>query len=441
LPDQVRVKAVTRKRFKIFSSLRQQIMLASFSMLLPLIILAASGYYIYLSTVESFDAVQDDVFLQVLPTGELRELLFQVSLPVTNHLISSNREESEKYEKIKKHLDVLYKDLLDIIDDNVGHSNKKILLRSYEEWQTAVIYADKLVFFRDQMAEKQATELFNQFDDHLGMSIDRIVIFQHNTNQDIINKRNKVDQQLENVQFLSVLSIFASFLFSMLIAYFFIRNVVTPLQVIEMGAEKFGEGDFHHRLAINSRNELGKLAITFNSMADKLEEIATRDSLTGLLNKKEILRILAAELKRAQRYTTSVSVMMLDLDYFKAINDTYGHQAGDTVLMNAAKLIEKYVRGIDYVGRYGGEEILIVLPATSETESLEIAERIRRSLAITAIAVSDAEHIKLTVSIGIAIFPIDGETEATLLSSADQALYQAKRAGRNQVRRYSSANP
>ena len=413
-------------------------MLASFSMLLPLIILAGAGYYVYLSTVESFDAVQDDVFLQVLPTGELRELLFQISLPVTNHLISSNQEERNKYEKLKIHLDILYTDLLGIMDETVGATNKRILQRSYEHWQEAEIHADRLVLDRDQLSEEQATELFNQFDEHLGMSIDRIVIFQHNTNQDIIDKRNRVAQQLENVQFLSVLSIVAALLVAMLIATFFIRNVVAPLQVIEMGAEKFGEGDFRYRINIDSRNELGKLATTFNSMADKLEEIATRDSLTGLLNKKEILRILEAELIRAKRHASTLSVMMLDLDYFKTINDTYGHQAGDHVLATAASLIEKHVREIDYVGRYGGEEILIVLPATGETESVEIAERIRIGLANTAIAVSESKQINLTVSIGIAVYPTDGEEQRSLLVNADQALYQAKGAGRNQVVRYSS---
>jgi len=253
------------------------------------------------------------------------------------------------------------------------------------------------------------------------------------TNQDIINKHNKVGQQLEDVQFLSVVSILAAFMVAFLITYFFIRNVVAPLHVIETGAEKFGGGDFHYRLAINSRNELGKFALTFNTMADKLEEIATRDSLTGLLNKKEILRILEAELERAQRHEENVSVMMLDLDYFKDINDTYGHQSGDDVLVAAARMIEKHVRGIDYVGRYGGEEFLIVLPATSRVESSEIAERIRRSLETTPIAVSKSEHVHLTISIGMAIYPGDSEEQQTLLSYADQALYHAKAAGRNQV--------
>lgn len=414
-------------------------MLAAFSMLLPLMILAASGYYIYLSTIDSFDAVLDDVFLQVLPSGELRELLFQVSVPVTNHLLSSNREEREKYEELKQQIDKLFKGLLGENYEEFDFANKENLIRSREEWNAAIVQADKLVLTRNNISDVEATQSLNQFEEHLRVSSERLVMFQQNTNQTIITKHNKVEQQLERLQFFIVIgSIMAAILVSVLIAYFFIRNVVTPLKVIEMGAEKFGEGNFRYRLDIRSRNELGKLATTFNSMADKLEEIATRDSLTGLLNKKEILRILDTELKRAQRQAANVSVMMLDLDYFKIINDTYGHQAGDSVLVTAAKLIENHVRGIDYVGRYGGEEMLVVLPATTENESLDTAERIRHSLASTPIAVNEIEHVNLTVSIGIAIFPTDAKEQRYLLAHADRALYQAKEAGRNQVVRYSN---
>ena len=198
----------------------------------------------------------------------------------------------------------------------------------------------------------------------------------------------------------------------------------------------FGQGDFSHRIEIAPRNELGKLVATFNSMADKLEDIATRDGLTNLLNKKAIMQTLDSELVRARRHNSTLSLMMLDLDYFKRINDTYGHQAGDAVLVTTTGLIEKYVRGIDYVGRYGGEEIIIVLPDTSETESVEIAERIRRSLASTPIVVSESEFVNVTVSIGISIFPRDGIEQDVLLNNADQAMYYAKDAGRNQVVRY-----
>jgi diguanylate cyclase (GGDEF)-like protein len=320
--------------------------------------------------------------------------------------------------------------------DHVGLANKEIIKQAYLEWQAATVYADNLVLLRDQINEEQATRLFNQFDQHFGIAIAEIVLYHQSINQAIVNKRENVDKHLKNVSYISIMIIIIAFLLSAIIIVFFIKNVVIPLQVIEKGAMQFGQGDFSHRIEIEPRNELGKLAVTFNSMADKLEDIATRDGLTNLLNKKAILQILNSELLRARRHDSTLSLMMLDLDYFKRINDTYGHQVGDNVLVTATELISKYVRGIDYVGRYGGEEIVIVLPDTSETESVEIAERIRRSLANTPIAVTESEFINVTVSIGIAIFPLDCVDEDSLLNNADQAMYHAKGEGRNRVIRY-----
>ena len=427
----------TAGRFKsIFSSLRRQILIGTFSLLIPLVALAGAGYYIYLNTVASFDSVMDEVFLHGLPVGEVRELLFQVSLPVTNHLISSNREEREKYIRIKKLINQMLEDAIAARADDNSQSNKEMIRQASVEWQTAMVHADNLVLRRDEISEEEATRLFNQFDHYLGLAIAEVLLYHQNINQTIINKRENVDKHLKNVRFISVVIIIIAFLVSVIIILFFVRNVILPLQAIEKGAVQFGQGDFSRRIEITARNELGKLAVTFNSMADKLVDFATRDGLTYLLNKKAILQILESELTRARRHETTLSLMMLDLDYFKKINDTYGHQAGDAVLVTASGLIEKYVRGIDFVGRYGGEEIIIVLPDTSETESVEIAERIRRCLASTPIAVSESKFVNVTVSIGIAMFPNDGIDQEDLLKNADLAMYQAKGAGRNQVVRY-----
>ena len=424
-------------RIKVFfSSLRRQILIGTFSLLIPLVTLAGAGYYIYLNTVTSFDSVMDDVFLYGLPVGEVRELLYQVSLPVTNHLISSNSEERDKYLRLKREINQMLQEAVGSKSDHGSLVNKEIIKQANIEWQTAAVYADNLVLLRDQINEEEATRLFNKFDRHLGVAIAEVMLYHQGINQAIINKRGSVDKQLQNVSYISIVIIIIAFLMSAVIIIFFIKNVVIPLQVIEKGALQFGHGDFSHRIEIEPRNELGKLSVTFNSMADKLEEIATRDGLTGLLNKKAILQVLDSELTRARRHDSTLGLMMLDLDYFKKINDTYGHQAGDTVLVTATKLIDKHVRGIDYIGRYGGEEIVIVLPDTSEMESVEIAERIRRSLASTPIAASESDYVNITVSIGIAIFPMNGIDEDALLKNADQAMYHAKGEGRNRVVKY-----
>ncbi len=407
-----------------------------FSLLLPLVTLAGAGYYIYMNTVTSFDSVMDDVFLHGLPVGEVRELLYQVSLPVTNHLISSNAEEKVKYIRLKDQINQILQEIVETKTDAISLAHKEIIKQANMEWRAASVYADNLVLLRDEINDEQATQLFNQFDHHLGVALAEVTLYHQNIIQAIINKEDSVDKHLKDVRYISIIIIIIAFLVSAIIIVLFIKNVVIPLQIIEKGAEQFGHGDFSHRIEIEPRNELGKLAVTFNSMADKLEEIATRDGLTGLLNKKAILQVLDSELMRARRHDSTLSLMMLDLDYFKNINDTYGHQAGDTVLVTATELIDKHVRGIDHVGRYGGEEIVIVLPDTSETESVEIAERIRRSLASTQIVVSEFNFVSVTVSIGIAIFPMDGADKDALLNNADQAMYHAKAEGRNRVIKY-----
>ena len=407
-----------------------------FSLLLPLVTLAGAGYYIYMNTVTSFDSVMDDVFLHGLPVGEVRELLYQVSLPVTTHLISSNAEEKVKYIRLKDQINQILQEIVETKTDAISLAHKEIIKQANMEWRAASVYADNLVLLRDEINDEQATQLFNQFDHHLGVALAEVTLYHQNIIQAIINKEDSVDKHLKDVRYISIIIIIIAFLVSAIIIVLFIKNVVIPLQIIEKGAEQFGHGDFSHRIEIEPRNELGKLAVTFNSMADKLEEIATRDGLTGLLNKKAILQVLDSELMRARRHDSTLSLMMLDLDYFKNINDTYGHQAGDTVLVTATELIDKPVRGIDHVGRYGGEEIVIVLPDTSETESVEIAERIRRSLASTQIVVSEFNFVSVTVSIGIAIFPMDGADKDALLNNADQAMYHAKAEGRNRVIKY-----
>lgn len=164
---------------------------------------------------------------------------------------------------------------------------------------------------------------------------------------------------------------------------------------------------------------------------------ATHDGLTGLWNRRAIMDLLDQELGRCFRSHTPVAIIMADLDHFKQINDTYGHMAGDDVLREASQRIGPNLRNYDAVGRYGGEEFLIVLPGCSSTDALRIAERIRESIAVSPVETSTV-NIPITMSLGLAV--TDGATKIdiesqkrALVHAADEALYIAKRAGRNRV--------
>ena len=193
----------------------------------------------------------------------------------------------------------------------------------------------------------------------------------------------------------------------------------------------FDQNELQVRLRAGTR--LVDLQAQLLSAREALREQATRDSLTHLWNRSSILEILTRELSRAHRESSPLGVVIVDLDHFKQVNDTHGHPAGDAVLREAARRMQGSIRQYDSLGRYGGEEFLILLPGCGEAESFAQAERLRRNLTQADIRVNDlALHI--TASFGVtAAVPGDPWTAEGLIRKADEALYVAKKSGRNRV--------
>jgi diguanylate cyclase (GGDEF)-like protein len=173
-----------------------------------------------------------------------------------------------------------------------------------------------------------------------------------------------------------------------------------------------------------------------------LSEVSSRDTLTGLYNRWFVMEKIDSELNRALRHGSPMSLLMLDLDHFKRINDTWGHAAGDQVLQTIGKLLRDSCRVYDVPGRYGGEEFCIVLPETKTGNTTVVAERIRKRLESTAVPCGETS-IVVTASIGIAGMDepqdVDVLSPAGLIDRADRALYSAKNRGRNRVETWDSA--
>ncbi len=164
----------------------------------------------------------------------------------------------------------------------------------------------------------------------------------------------------------------------------------------------------------------------------RLEIQATHDPLTGLCNRQLLDIEMGKELARAVRYDRPLSVLMIDIDHFKVVNDTYGHQAGDQVLEELAKIMELSSRDTDIVGRYGGEEFLLVLPELDNKQALIFAERIRK-MAKSLNVIFNAQNIHISVSVGVATYPEHGAEVEKLITASDNAMYKAKANGRDQV--------
>lgn len=164
----------------------------------------------------------------------------------------------------------------------------------------------------------------------------------------------------------------------------------------------------------------------------KLERAATTDDLTGLANRRSFQEVLEKEVARAGRYGHSLSLLMLDIDHFKEVNDSYGHTVGDEVLRRLGKVLRTDLRNIDLPARYGGEEFAVIMPHTPKPYAGSVAERLRMNVEESNLFHTDRLRT-VTVSIGVAAYPVDATDVDSLIDAADNALYQAKREGRNRV--------
>jgi diguanylate cyclase (GGDEF)-like protein len=166
--------------------------------------------------------------------------------------------------------------------------------------------------------------------------------------------------------------------------------------------------------------------------AQELERLATTDGMTGIYNRRHFLTLADREWSRAKRYRRPLSLLMIDIDFFKAINDTYGHQVGDRMISHMAGLARDCKRDTDVLARIGGEEFALLLPETTLDQANIVAERLRCEVAGRPLGAADM-FVAATVSIGVAAADTSTVEFLQLMKAADQALYEAKRAGRNRV--------
>lgn len=235
----------------------------------------------------------------------------------------------------------------------------------------------------------------------------------------------------------SATAILASIVLSALL----LRSITRPLRGLEAATRRVREGDLEGRIEPEGSDELAHLASFFNEMVarikemlDRLSALARTDALTGLPNRRVFHERLAEEIARTERYGRPLCLGVLDIDDFKKLNDSHGHECGDSVLAGLARLFGRMLRTTDLAARFGGEEFVLVLPETEKEQAWKVLDRLRAAVSAHRFeGASVPAGLRVTVSLGVASFPGDAAVAEDLFSAADKALYRAKEGGKNRV--------
>jgi len=416
--------------------IRTRLLIGTVIMLVPQLILATFGYAIFTFTISELDDAITSINKETLAVMELQKSLLLAPMPANDYLIHGNKEEKENYQKIRGNVIKSFSSVKENTKDHKEIIYKISLLES--SWHEAdrlsleILNAEKSnqpeLFQKMEIMDQDFTSIANGLDAITNTLANEIKATQ------TLSKKSRLQVQL------LIFSVFViGLLVAVITAYLLARSIINPVELLRDGTRRFSSGELSHRVFLKTDDEMQELAIAFNNMADTIQETqsvlkyqATRDDLTGLLNRREFHQQLDNEIAEFERQHQPICLFLLDIDYFKNVNDTYGHPTGDAVLREIAYRITQHIRPKDSAMRYGGEEFAIILPHTTPEDAAHVAERIRKAVADTPILVNE-HKMDITVSIGVACISETGHTDEELIKTADEALYQSKENGRNKT--------
>lgn len=420
-------------------TLRQRLMVGVGTMLVPLVVLAGGAFISLEEITKTFETTENETLEQLFPLAQLESQILEASTVAKTYLRQRTPADYRRFIDLSRKINRTYTLVLD--SASPLPEKQTLLHTSQKEWQVALGLSEAIFAQADPATDQNADQLKEKLDQHTTQSIQRLKQLNNQYIHWQINENlDQIKQVRQSVRLIITTVFGLGFAIAGGAGWLLSRSILRPLTVLEHGVTRFGEGNLSQRIHLSTQDELARLAQTFNSMAAKLEQsqaalttLATADGLTGTYNRNEFNRRLPSELERARRGGNSCALIMGDIDFFKPLNDTHGHQDGDEALRTVAQVLKREIRMGDQVARYGGEEFAIILPNTTSTDAWHIAERIRKAIAQQPISLSQGHTITVTMSFGFATFPVDAESESSLIALADEALYQAKETGRNRV--------
>lgn len=418
----------------ILKSLKFRFYFGIAAMLLPLLVFAVGAFYALMDSTDSFQEITEEFTAELPGVSQLKSILLIAQMPPNDYLVSGNAAEQNSFNNIVGQID---DQLFQLNTAPFGSREERLRMDQIRQhWAEAKALAQRIFAIAEAKYDPRAEALMKEFDAHINKCVSATNQIEHFAYQEIKEEQQRIANNLR--YFLATLAgtLLVGLVLAILGGMVMLRSVIPPLKKLNQGAKQISRGNFKP-LEFPHRNEFTQVFDTFNAMAAnlaqnqaELKDLAMRDGLTGLLNRREFQRLLEQEIDRARRANSQVSVILLDIDHFKKINDSFGHQVGDQVLRQISTLLTEQIRTMDHLARYGGEEFVIITPEATRTAE-RIAERIRTAVAASTHLDHHQGPFQITISLGIATCPNHAADHDALIRKADEALYRAKQSGRN----------
>ncbi len=401
--------------------------------------LALASYLSLRTTVKTFETITEREFVELRRLFYLQDTIRLSSTPISQYVAWGNRDEAHLFDNQVKDVDELFSEILEL--EHIQTEQRTLIEEARGEWRRGVAVGHALYDIppEDKADLKAAEDIFINA---ITVAVNKLYEAHNIRIQETERDKNEATRRHRANLILTAVIFAGGICFFFFASYVLSKHIIRPLRTLHDGIRQIGAGDLSCRIDLDLDNEVGELARGINAMAKRLQQdqielaqLAIRDSLTGLYNRREFERLLGEELHRSARYHHPLSLLLIDIDKFKEINDGFGHRAGDRALKMVSSAIREISRKGDIVARYGGDELAVLLPETPVDDAMVLAERIRNLIAGKSLPVSADKVMEITLSIGVAMTAGEITTSEQLIDAADQAMYIAKADGRNCVRR------
>jgi len=424
-------------------SLWQRLIVGMGALLAVLLLTAFIGYSLVRHALGVLEEGYAAIEQKTLPVVQLEVSLLQAQMPAHDYLVHGGAAERAGFDAAAAIVEDRFRAVFAV--SSAAGDQQALLRDAYAGWTGAAALSREILAIPDPVGSAAGAELMVRVDEVLDTAVGQVHQVVELSITELGEQRRLIRRLHVQIRVV-ITAVFVITIVAILAGTVFIRRwILTPLKALRQGAEAFAEGRLEHRVPVYADDEIGRVAGTFNQMAeavthdrDVMHSLAIQDQLTGLPNVREFYRRLELELARAGRHGHPLAVLMIDADFFKFINDRFGHPAGDLVLRELAHRLRGSLRPSDVAARYGGEEFVIMLPETEAAGAMAMCERLRAQVAGTPFEIGTDNRQPLTVSIGIAVHPHDAGVADALIAAADKALYAAKNGGRNRCVQYTA---